>query len=296
MSLVDWIAGTGSAVGGLGAAAGSPAISMLLLPPAPLPFRRPRQAAEAGGGSVARFAPALARLLVPTRSLTVAASEFQLQLVMQRPDQRYIEYHVTAGCNGHASHVLLMLSGNARLLDSRVVAPPGSVSVHLATVSAPWFSRKELVQVFDVSIVNERCPIGASPATTGTGLAIGGTIGQSFETSSGPTHDLQLPLVGEVTNVITTNSSLGGLLFPPINLRVAIFGGSLPLSDRVEVARPSLTGSGSLTWAGTGYIFPSAVWTDISAESRNQFLLLAIGAGLGILGRSSRLQCLSGSE
>jgi len=114
---------------------------------------------------------------------------------------------------------------------------------------------------------------------------MGGTIEQSFETSSGATHDLQLPLVGDTdtTNVIVPKSPLGPL-FPPLVVRVAESGGSLPLADRVEVARPSLTGSGSLSWAGQQYLFPSALWTDTAAESRNQFLLLAIGAALGVLG------------
>ena len=49
-------------------------------------------------------------------------------------------------------------------------------------------------------------------------------------------------------------------------------------------AYPQLTGSGDLSWAGQSFIRPSATWTDLSSASRGQFLVLLLGALIGIFG------------
>ncbi len=53
------------------------------------------------------------------------ADQFRLDLVMDQPGSTYVEYHVTAGCGTRARHVLLVLSGDARLADPRYTPSAG---------------------------------------------------------------------------------------------------------------------------------------------------------------------------
>lgn len=55
-----------------------------------------------------------ARLLV-TGSPFNTSDRFQLGLVTDHPETRYVEYDVVVGCNTKAKKALLMLSGNAQL-------------------------------------------------------------------------------------------------------------------------------------------------------------------------------------
>jgi hypothetical protein len=61
-----------------------------------------------------------------------------------------------------------------------------------------------------------------------------------------------------------------------------VTAGVLPLQSRIDAARPGLTSSGALAWQAQGYVLPSATWTDITTERRNQFLLFVLGALVGI--------------
>jgi hypothetical protein len=114
--------------------------------------------------------------------------------------------------------------------------------------------------------------------------AIGGTIRHSFEVSAGSVHALQLPLVGDERNVDTRIPALGGMWAAPIFLTASVDAGPLPLNDQVDVARPATAGTGTLSWTGRSYLVPSATWTDLTASSRSQFILLVLGAAIGILG------------
>lgn len=226
-----------------------------------------------------------ARLLEPGNPYN-PANRFQLMLILNAPGEEYAEYHIVAGCGTTARHVLLMLSGDARLLHPRYVMSSNLSAVQrTATVSQPWFPSPHQVQVFDIPVETMRCPPGATPAESETLAAIGGTIRHSFEASAGSAHALQLPLVGDEENVDTHIPALGGGMWAsPVLLTVSVEAGPLPLRDQIEVARPAMTGSGALSWSGRSYLIPSATWTDLSANSRNQFAILILGAAIGILG------------
>ena len=105
-----------------------------------------------------------------------------------------------------------------------------------------------------------------------------------MEDAAGSSHALQLPLVGDEENIGAYIPTLGGYWAAPLVLGVYVNAGGLPLYDRIDVARPALTGSGGLSWSGQSFIRPSATWTDLSSAGRGQFLVLLIGALIGIFG------------
>lgn len=102
--------------------------------------------------------------------------------------------------------------------------------------------------------------------------------------AAGTSYALQLPFIGSTEVMDSYITSLGGYWSPPIDLSVYVNAGGLPLYDRIDVARPALTGSGGLSSAGQSFIWPSATWTNLSSASRAQFLILVIGALIGIFG------------
>jgi hypothetical protein len=114
--------------------------------------------------------------------------------------------------------------------------------------------------------------------------AIGGRVSQSFSTSAFATHALQLPFIGNTSNAVTYVPALNGYWGTPINPTVTAAVGGLAPDDRIDIARPELTGTGGLTWSGQAFIVPSATWTDEGAASRSQFWILLIGAAIGIIG------------
>lgn len=224
-----------------------------------------------------------ANILVPGNPLSTAG-RFELGLVSDDPASRYVEYHISAGCNFRSGSVLLMLSGNARL--TRVgVQVPGRVQVITTDVGQPWFSSRQEVQVFEIQIPPLTCPAGISPTQFGSLTVLDGYVEQPMEDAAGTSYALQLPFVGDSIGVADSYiSSLGGYWSPPIGLSVYVDAGGLPLNDRIDVTRPALSGSGGLSWAAQSFIWPSATWTDLSSASRAQFLILVIGALIGIFG------------
>jgi len=225
-----------------------------------------------------------ARLLEPGSPYN-PANRFQFMLVLNEPAETYAEYHIVAGCDTTTRHVLLMLSGDARLARPRYLPSAGvAPTERTATVSQPWFLFPQDVQVFDIPIKAMPCPHGVTPTESGTVTVIGGTIRRSFEVSAGSVHALQLPLVGDERNVDTHIPALGGMWAAPIFLTVSVDAGLLPLHDQVDVARPAMAGTGTLSWTGRSYLIPSATWTDLTSSSRSQFILLVLGAAIGILG------------
>jgi len=225
-----------------------------------------------------------ASLLVPGNPYA-PADQFRLDLVMDQPGSTYIEYRVTAGCGTRARHVLLVLSGDARLADPRYASSAGAVIGQLtAELSQPWFPAPVHAEVFDIPIPWMPCPKAASPDQIGSAVSIGGWIQRPFEASANSAHALQLPVIGDEVNADAYAPSLHGYWAAPIGLTADANAGALPLYDRIDIARPGLTGSGGLTWSAHSYIIPSATWTDESASSRNQLWILLIGAMIGIIG------------
>jgi hypothetical protein len=223
-----------------------------------------------------------ARLLVTGNPFS-PSDRFQLGLVTDDPQSLYIEYHIVAGCNSKSKESILMLSGNARLLHPRVVGS-SHVTERTTYVGQPWFPSPQAVQVFDIPVQSQRCPAGVSPSQFGTATALGGFVSQPMEDAAGSSYALQLPLVGDEEVIDTHIPTLGGYWSPPLDLSVYVYAGGLPLYDRIDVTRPALTGSGDLSWSGQSFIRPSATWTDLSSASRGQFLVLLIGALIGIFG------------
>jgi hypothetical protein len=214
---------------------------------------------------------------------------FQLHLVTDDPETQYVEYQVIVGCNTKVKDALLMLSGNARLLQPRLGIGSGFITERTAYVGQPWFSSPQAVQVFDMRISAMRCPVGVSPNEFGAVNSIGGYTQYSFEDTAGSSHALQLPLVGDETTSGVSNydaniPTLGGFWASPLDLSVSVYAGGLPLYDRIDVVRPGLTGAGDLSWTGTSFIRPSATWTDLTSASRAQFLVLLLGTLIGLFG------------
>lgn len=173
------------------------------------------------------------------------SDRFQLRLVTDRPETQYVEYQVIVGCNTKAKDALLILSGNARLLQPRFGIGSGLVTERTAYVGPPWFSSPQAVQVFDVRISAMPCPAGVSPSQLGTVTAIGGFTQYSFENAAGSSHALQLPLVGDETTTGATNvdiniPTLGGFWASPLDLSVSVYAGGLPLYDRIDVVALAL--------------------------------------------------------
>jgi len=224
-----------------------------------------------------------ANLLVPGNPFS-PSDRFQLGLVSDDPTSRYVEYHIMAGCNSRSKTVLLMLSGNTRL--SRVdVMKPSHVTMLTTDVGKPWFSPRQEVQIFKIKTQSLTCPAEVSPTQIGSLTVLGGYVEQPMEDAAGTSYALQLPFVGDDTEATDSYiASLGGYWSPPIDLSVYVNAGGLPLYDRIDVTRPALTGSGGLSWAGQAFIWPSATWTNLSSASRAQFLVLVIGALIGIFG------------
>lgn len=212
------------------------------------------------------------------------SDKFQLGLVADHPESRYIEYQIGAGCNARAKNALLMLSGNARLSHPRFGVGSSSVTEQTTYVGYPWFSPPQAVQVFDIRVTSMPCPKGVSPSQFGRETTIGGFTRQSFEVAAGSSYALQLPLVGDEANIVWDIPTLGGIWGSPLGLSVSVYAGGLPLHDRIDVARPALTGTGDLSWSGSSFIRPSATWTDLSSASREQFMILLLGALIGIFG------------
>jgi hypothetical protein len=274
--------------------------------PAPPPKRRGRRTwlvlvlvnALAVGGSVSLalsafgllrqpgvpLASGYASLLVPGNPYA-PADQFRLDLVMDQPGSTYVEYHVTAGCGTRARHVLLVLSGDTHLADPRYASPAGAViGQRTAELSRPWFPVPVHAEVFDIPIRGMPCTRGVSPGQIGSEVSIGGWIQRPFEVSANSAHALQLPVIGDEVSADAYTPSLHGYWAAPIGLTADAYAGALPLYDRIDIARPGLTGSGGLTWSAHSYIIPSATWTDESASSRNQLWILLIGAMIGIIG------------
>jgi hypothetical protein len=225
-----------------------------------------------------------ARLLVPGNPFN-PADRFQLMLVLAQPGAGYAEYHVVAGCGTTARHVLLLLAGDARLIHPRSVLSTGlAATARNVYLSYPWFPSPQQVEVFDIPVEHMKCPRGALPTRFGTASAVGGFVRRPFEVSVGSGHALQMPLLGDEASIDTNIPALGGFWAAPLAFTVSAYAGSLPLYDRIDVARPALTGTGGLSWSGQSFIVPSATWTDEASSSRNQFLTLLLGALIGIVG------------
>ncbi len=204
---------------------------------------------------------------------------------MQHQVDRYVEYQIVAECDTNVSSVFLMLSGNARLHDVNfVISKTLTVSQRTAQVTDPWFPSPQDVQIFRVPVQTMSCPPNSSASQLGTAIAIGGKVERSFETSRGSNRSLQLPLVGDETHVISSVPALGGAFGPPIFVSIAINAGVLPLQDQITVSRPMLADSSTLRWSGPSFIRPSASWTDLTSDHRNQFLIFLLGAVIAVLG------------
>jgi len=230
------------------------------------------------------LASGYASLLVPGNPYA-PTDQFRLDLVMKQPASTYIEYHVTAGWGTRARHVLLVLSGDTRLADPKYASSTGAViSQRTAELSQPWFPVPVHAEVFDIPIRGMPCPRWASPGQIGSAAAIGGWILRPFEVSANSAHALQLPVIGDEVSADAYAPSLHGYWAAPTGLTVDANAGATPLYDRIDIARPDLTGSGGLTWSTHSYIIPSATWTDESASGRNQLWILLIGAMIGIIG------------
>lgn len=223
-----------------------------------------------------------ASLLVTGNPFTPADS-FQLGLVSNDPTTKYVEYHIVAGCNTRSKAALLMLSGNAQLSHVNEIGT-SNITTRMISVGQPWFSSSTLVQIFEFSVTSQACPTGVSPSEMGSVTVIGGHVKQPMEDTAGATYALQLPLVGTLETIDSRIPALGANWGVPLNLSVYANAGGLPLYDRIDVARPSLSSSGGLNWTGQKYIWPSATWTNLSSASREQFLILVIGALIGIFG------------
>ena len=223
-------------------------------------------------------------LLVPGNPYA-PSDQFRLALVMDQPGGTYVEYQVSAGCGTRAAHVLLVLSGDARLADPRYAPSAGAVAgERTAELSQPWFPVPVRAEVFDIPVKPLSCPSGVSPSQFGSAVAIGGWIQRPFEASANSAHALQLPVIGDEVSADAYVGSLHGYWGTPIGLTASASAGTLPLFDRVDIVRPALAGSGGLTWSGHSYIIPSATWTDEAAASRNQLWILIVGALVGIVG------------
>jgi len=238
-------------------------------------FQLTQQApAPAAGGT--------ASLLVTGNPFT-PADKFQLGLVSDDPTSRYAEYHIVTGCNSKSKTALLMLSGNARLSHVNEIGT-SNITTRTISVGQPWFSSPTKVQIFEFPVVSQVCPSGVSPSEMGSVTVIGGYVKQPMEDAAGATYALQLPLVGNTETIDWRIPALGGYWAVPLDLSVYVNAGGLPLYDRIDVTRPGLTSSGGLNWTGQRFIWPSATWTDLSSASREQFLILVIGALIGIFG------------
>ena len=182
-------------------------------------------------------------------------------------------------------HVLLLLAGDARLLHPRWVLSAALVATaRNVYLSYPWFSSPQQVDVLDIPVEHMKCPCGAPPARFGTVAAVGGFVRRSFEVSVASGHVPQLPLLGDEVSIDTNIPAPGGFWTAPLDLTVGAYAGSMPLYDRIDVARTAFTGTGALSWSGQSLIVPSATWTDETSSSRNQFLTLLLGALIGVVG------------
>jgi hypothetical protein len=238
-------------------------------------FQLTQQApAPAAGGT--------ASLLVTGNPFT-PADKFQLGLVSDDPTTKYVEYHIVTGCNSKSKTALLMLSGNARLSHVNDIST-GNITTRSISVGQPWFSSPTNAQIIEFPVTSHTCPSGVSPSDLGSMTVIGGYVKQPMEDAAGATYALQLPLVGNTEIIDSLIPALGSYWAVPIDLSVSANAGGLPLYDRIDVTRPELTSSGGLNWGGQRYIWPSATWTNLSSASRGQFLILVIGALIGIFG------------
>jgi hypothetical protein len=223
-----------------------------------------------------------ANLLVPGNPFS-PSDRFQLGLVSDDPTSRYVEYHIVAGCNSQAKTAILLLSGNARISHVNVMEF-SHVTMGTTYVGQPFFSSRQAVQIFRIQVHPLTCPAKVSPSQDGSVTVFGGYVQAPIEDSAGASYALQLPFLGSEEVIDSYIPSLGGYWSPPVNLSVSVNAGGLPLYDRIDVTRPALTGSGGLSWSGQSFIWPSATWTDLSSASRGQFLILVIGALIGIFG------------
>ena len=204
--------------------------------------------------------------------------QFTLQVALDDPESTSVQYTIQANCGNRSKYVLLMLSGDARL------TPPGHiVPEEHVTVSGPWFTTPQKVQVFRIPIQEEPCPHGIPTGPGGGEAVIAGTVYQSFEDSSGSSHTLQLPQVGDGIGAGNHIPKAGRTFWAqPATLTVSVNAGSLPLKDRIDAVRPDLTGSGDLSWTNDFLVRPSVSWTDTNSASQSQFFLVLIGAIIGI--------------
>jgi hypothetical protein len=225
-----------------------------------------------------------AHLLVPGNPF-YPSDRFRLQLVMNEPGSRYVEYHIVEGCSTRARRALLMLSGDARLLHPRYISQAGStITEQIAHVSQPWFASQQAVEVFTLPLRDMPCPAGVSPAQTGVVSVVGGWINHSYENSASSSSLLQLPLIGDQEDVDTNIPALGGFWGAPLDLSVDVDAGTLPLDDQINNPRPSLTGSGGLSWSDTSFVQPSVSWVNTTSTNRDQLWDLLLGAVVGIFG------------
>jgi hypothetical protein len=224
------------------------------------------------------------RLLVPGNPFQ-PGDQFQLHLVLASPGSDVVQYQIVTDCNTPARQVVLMLSGPARFLDPRIASGSGQIAAERTVmVGFPWFPSLQSVQAYDIPIHAMRCPPGVLPSQSGTVTYMSQYVRHSFEESSGASHALQLPLVGDDTNADTDIPALGGAWASPFGLSVSVNADALPLADQIGIARPALIGSGDLTWTSQSFVRPSATWIDTDAATRDQFLILLLGAAIGIAG------------
>jgi hypothetical protein len=192
-----------------------------------------------------------ARLFVPVTQVDGSAN-FQLSLVLAGPGSRLVQYSVTAGCGTRATKAILMLSGGARIDRPQTFLSAGlTVRSSTTTVAEPWFTSGQQVQLFSFAIKREACPTGVKPADFGTATVIDGQLHRRLEDHSAQAHELQLPQIGDQSHTAAALPRVSGTWVGPPILHVVAGAGGLPIEDRVDVARPTLTGSGSLSWKST---------------------------------------------
>jgi hypothetical protein len=186
-----------------------------------------------------------ASLLVPGNPYA-PADRFRLDLVMGHPGSTYVEYHVTAGCGTRARHVLLVLSGDARLTDPRYAPSASTVtSERTAELSRPWFPVPVRAEVFGIPVQRMPCPRGVSPGQIGSVVSVGGRLRRPFDVSANSAYALQLPVIGDKVSADAYAGSLGGYWAAPMGLSANAYAGSLPLYGRIDT-RHDVSGHGEL--------------------------------------------------
>ncbi len=226
------------------------------------------------------------QVLVPAASGTDPVN-FSLEMDLPEPGSRNVQYVIDTNCGYALKHVILILSGDARIENPRTSVGSGLyASYKSAKIGRPWFTTPRQVQLFNIPAREKGCPQDINPTSIdGSALYISGEVASSFESSAGASHAFQLPQLGSWLGPEGRVPGTGKTLWElPIPLAVKVNSGGLPLGDQVGTVRPALTASGNLSWSGETFIQPSATWTDTRFAGESQFFLLPLGSAIGIAG------------